>query len=279
MKILITGTTGYVGSNLLLKYSSYSNNLLSWGKTSVYQEIYDFRPDVIFHSAAEIYNEEKMFDSNIKLTYDLLKIAAKIKTKAFIYIGSSSEYGIKSISLSEQEILEPITLYGATKAAGSLLTSVAKIPSIIARPFSLYGKNEPLHRLIPKIYDSIKNNTPITIYSGVHDFIYIDDFIDGLDLCMNQLLTKKVYKDILNFGTGHQYTNLEVVNLFEEILQNKLNYKIKNSLLKEYDSLNWRNNTTYTENKYGYKTKINLKKGLEKYIQYRETTPKENIRY
>lgn len=271
MKILITGSTGYIGSNLKERFKNEDLFLFKRGDSpSCIEEI---KPDIIFHSAAEIYKEEEMFESNIVLTNDLLKYSERVKIKGFVYIGSSSEYGRSNKPRSELDKLNPETSYEATKGAGTLLTLASKVPSVIARPFSVYGKNEPLRRFIPLIYNSYKTGNLLKVGPGVHDFIYIDDFIEGLNFSMELLLSQKVQKDIINFGTGIQTTNEELVKAFEEVSRSKINWESSDQK-KSYDSNCWVCDTTYSREKYGYKTKINLIEGLDRYIKYREEANK-----
>ena len=65
-----------------------------------------------------------------------------------------------------------------------------------------------------------------------HDRGHIDDFIDGL------LIATKNNVDILNIGTGKEYSNIEVVETLEEISKMKANYnKVKQ--LRGFDSNYW----------------------------------------
>ena len=275
MRILITGESGYVGKNLAQIYLSSGNDLFYYKRNNTMEDLLRWKPEVIFHCAAEIYKEEEMFSSNIELTYKLLRLAEEIKTKAFIYIGSSSEYGRKDHPMSETDYLYPTTMYEATKGCGTLLTLASKVSSIIARPFSIYGKNEPLRRFIPLIYEAYKQDKVLRVGPGVHDFIYIDDFIHGLTICAKSILSEKTQKDIVNFGTGVQYTNKEVVDIFEEVVGRKLKIEIVSDK-RQYDSSRWICNPDYAREHYGFKSTVTLREGLERYIRYREETSPKN---
>jgi len=272
MRTLVTGTTGYIGSNLFEAIKGWKvpffrkDNLLDFES---------FAPEVIYHCAAEIYKEEEMFDSNIVLTHNLLQFAERVDAKAFIYVGSSSEYGRKAHPISEQDRLEPITIYEATKGCGSLLALSSKVPVIVARPFSVFGKNEPLRRFIPLIYRAYKEKKILRVGPGVHDFIYIDDFVRGLTICADALLSGKTQKDIVNFGTGIQYSNIQVVRTFEEVVGERLNVEIVFDK-RSYDSDCWVCNPCHAREQYGFRTTTDLRKGLELYIKYREEASSTN---
>lgn len=276
MKILITGFNGYVGFNLAIRCADLGHTVIPFYRGDHFWKIRETKPDVIFHCAAEIYKEDEMFSSNVELTYYLLKTAEVAQTKAFIYVGSSSEYGRKATQRTETDYLAPETWYEATKGCGSLLTLASRLPAIIARPFSVYGRNEPYRRFIPLIYDCYVNDTLLSVGPGVHDFIYIDDFVNGLIFSMNRILSGDTHKDTINFGTGIQTSNIELVELFEQVSGKKLNWQ-HSEQRKSYDSTSWCCDTRYADS-LGWRSQTNLSEGLERYIQFRQDNPTTPIR-
>ena len=263
MKYFLTGSSGFIGSNL--------NNRLN-GRIYLYNKGQDtavvgtFKPDVIFHLAGEIYVDERMIESNILLTHRLLEEARKLpELKAFIYVGSSSEYGAKDHPMTEVDYLNPRTMYEATKGACTLLCQAYArsygVPVVIARPFSVYGKYEPEHRFIPTIIKNLLLDKAINIAPGVHDFIHVDDFIDGLLL----LAQNPKAGEIFNFGTGIQTSNEELVNLIEKVMK-KTAYKRHVDQMRVFDSQSWVCDNTKARS-IGWKPKIGLQEGLTRVIK------------
>jgi len=155
MKILITGTAGFIGYSLakeLLKNkknkihgidnfdSYYSINLkkkrISELKKNINYKFYkiditthklvDFfknkKFDQVFHFAAQagvrysLINPKKYIDVNLNGFINLLENLVANKPKKFFYASSSSVYGdAKSFPLSEDSVLEPKNIYGYTK--------------------------------------------------------------------------------------------------------------------------------------------------------------------
>lgn len=235
-RVAITGSSGFLGQHFLERVGG---NRYLYNKGGLISNIIEYSPDYIYHFAAEIYNESEMFESNIILTQELLEAARLIPNlKAFIYVGSSSEYGRKNHPMSETDYLDPTTMYEATKGAGTLLCQAYArskgVPVVIARPFSLYGEHEPKHRFIPTIISSIKNGEKLRVSPGVHDFIHVDDFIDGLLMLAEDPKPGEIY----NFGTGVQTSNLELVHLIEKIMDKVANREMI-SVLHAYDSDSW----------------------------------------
>ena len=275
MKVLITGESGFVGKNLARACAQRGDSLFFYRRRDKPSLLEHWLPEVVYHCAGEIYDLDKMVESNVLLTNDLLRVSEKIGVKAFVYVGSSSEYGRKDHPINEKDILFPQTLYEATKGCGSLLSLASLVPSITARPFSIYGRGEPLRRFIPLIYKTYKTGEQLKVGPGVHDFIYVDDFVKGLILCAEALYSGKTYKDIVNFGTGVQYTNTEVIEIFQEIVGQKLNW-IPSEDKKVYDSNSWVCDTAYAREHYGFSAETTFRTGLEQYIKFREDSTSTN---
>jgi nucleoside-diphosphate-sugar epimerase len=189
-----------------------------------------------------------------------------------IQIGSSAEYGPMPRATSEQDAINPVDVYQATKGAATLLCQgYARqfgLKALVARIYSGFGPNEREHRLFPKLYRAFFNNEAMILRDGVHDFIYIDDFVRGIDLVL-----KKEWPagEIVNFGSGIQKTNLEVVKAWEAITGRKGAVTYEPGLSKAYESNVWICNTNYALKQYGFETKFTLEQGIEDFIKKMES--------
>jgi nucleoside-diphosphate-sugar epimerase len=268
MRILITGHTGFIGKSLVERFNT--KEIMTIGREWSYditisEKIKTFNPDYIIHCAAEIKNSSETFSSNVLMTNWLLENTLNINYKAFINIGSSSEYGKTDIPMSEKELLKPRTIYEATKGASTLLcqgyANEYNKPIVTVRPFSVYGVYESDNRLIPTLFRNFKNNTISKISVGVHDFIYIDDFIDGV---LSVLYSEEeiIQGDIIHFGSGVQYSNLEVFNIMKTIFNSNLEFEKIDNIFNRYDSLNWVADISYAKSKYKFNPKYTLETGL-----------------
>lgn len=258
--VFITGESGFLGKHLFERLHK-TKNIYLYERDEGMSGLKSFDPEYIFHLAGEIYDESKMFDSNIKLTFDLLETSKRLtRLKAFIYIGSSSEYGRKTQPMREEDFLDPTNLYEASKGASSLLCQAYArehgIPAMIARPFSLYGKYEPEKRFIPTLIRSAKAGWEMKIAPGVHDFIHIDDFIDGLLMLCDTPKPGEIY----NFGSGFQLSNDDVVEIVEEVVKRKVISKLIPKL-HDYDSDCWVADINKAKN-LGWSPKISFYEGI-----------------
>ena len=186
-----------------------------------------------------------------------------------IQIGSSSEYGKLSRAGTELDRINPSTMYEATKGAATLLCQgYARhydLDICIARPYSVYGPHERPHRLFPRLWRAFYENEPMTLYHGVHDFIYIDDFVRGIDILIRH--PNKPAGDIINFGSGSEYQNIEVLNYFKKITGKNAPVQYIDMMAKTFESDMWVCDPTYASEQYGFDTKFSLGTGIEEYIR------------
>lgn len=265
MKIYLTGGYGFVGKNLAKFFSNDDNHIVfQMGRSDVIETLPLFMPDIIINCAAEIYNPLHMFNSNIELTRQCLEYVKQNKIK-MIQLGSSSELGKLSHSGAESDLINPNTMYAATKGAATLLCQgyarEYDLDITIARPYSLYGRYEKSHRFFPRLCSAFEKNEKFTITTGYHDWLYIDDFVAGIDWLINKASQPG---EIYHFGTGIQSSNEEVVRCFERAYCKSIDITYVNDY-KNQDSNIWICNTTKTTLA-GFTRKYHLNDGIADYV-------------
>jgi len=275
MKYLILGSNGFVGRALTERLKDEDVRIMPRDMYGNYYGIKEFcelfKPDHIINCAAygnmaHQDNVDAIYQVNLNNTLTLLQATKDIDYKSLILIGSSSEYGDKSESMSELDMCETDTFYGASKVAQTYLARAFKKqfkkPISVIRPFSIYGPGEADFRFIPTIIKSIEIGEEFNLVKEPsHDWIYIEDFIDGL------LLATQKNIDILNIGSGKQYSNIEVVETLEEIAKKSASYNIIPQL-RGFDTKYWVADNSLLKD-LGWKQRFNLLNGLkETYERY-----------
>jgi nucleoside-diphosphate-sugar epimerase len=267
MKLFLTGATGFVGKSIVQHIPNYKYCVYNRGD-NILECLDTFKPDVIIHSAAEIYDNTKMLDSNVILTHDILNYVKNNDVIKTIYIGSSSEYGKVFGPMKETDICKPESIYAATKSYGTLLSQAySKTYNkdiCVIRPFSLYGPNEPPHRLIPTVVQNVKHQKSLKIIEGIHDFIHIHDFIRLLNIVITSNKTKG---EIFNAGFGESYSNKDIVYKIFKIIGKTVDVEFL-PIKKISDSEIWMSDTTKTEHVLGFKCAIPIDIGLTQYIYH-----------
>jgi len=188
-KILITGSTGFIGSHLtehcvkegyrvkaLVHYNSM--NLWGWLERSKYKkdlEIYSgdvhnfdsvFRAmkgcDAVFHLAALIgipysyVSPLAYIKTNIEGTYNILQAARELELKNILITSTSEIYGTAQyVPIDEKHLSVGQSPYSASKiAADQLGISFHKsfgLPVKIVRPFNVYGPRQSARAIVPTI--------------------------------------------------------------------------------------------------------------------------------
>ena len=238
---VISGASGFIGSHLArklvlqgLKVVAIPRDILS--RTELLQEFLQrYSPSYIFHLAAygnhsNQTNVAETVSVNYGDTYSLLVASRHIPYKAFINVSSSS-------------VLLPYeTLYSASKAGAERLCKAFAMnydkPIVTVRPYSVYGPGEASFRFIPTVFRSCLTKQTLHLSADVvHDWIYVETFVEGMINTAIKYVNKYKAKSI-NFGTGIGRTNAEVVKKIEEITGYKAKILYQNNM-RPYDNKEW----------------------------------------
>lgn len=268
MTILVHGAHGFVGSHLVKRLRADGHSVTTIGRAPYDIPWQTF--DALINCAAELTDESAMWESNVSLTHDLLKLMHKGLCKRFVQIGSSSEYGRTVLPRAESTLCVPTNVYEATKLAATALcqgwAERYDLDICVSRPFSLYGTNDKPRKLIPTLYRSFIDHKTISLYPGSHDWLYIDDFVDALIRLLSapRMVTKG---QIFNFGTGVSSTNHEVVAALEEALGGKLSIASQtDGRFHAHDVDNWVADASKARTVLGWAPKHDLRSGIKEYV-------------
>ena len=288
-RIIITGSTGFVGRNLIPKLIKDQHHILeltrsieksrslfgdmtlklelSSSQEKLKNKIKDFSPEICIHLASYLSSSDefleagKLFNSNIKFLINLLDCFKFCDLEYFINTGTFAEYSKNDSQLS------PAYLYAATKSASRIFldyySEFYEFKYLTIIPYTIYGKKDSNKKILDIIYDSLDSDQPIDLSPGnqILDFIHINDIVYYYrNLIKNISLhdNKTVYK--LGTGTGH--TLKDLAKIFENLTNKKANIK--------WGALKYRKNdimlAVSPNNKIFDKNPISLEEGVKLYI-------------
>lgn len=94
--------------------------------------------------------------------------------------------------------------------------------------------------------------------TAIRDYIHVVDLAQAHVIAVERMLNPKMKKDFeyFNLGTGNGYSVLEVINSFEKITEQKLNYKIVDRRAGDITQV-WAD-TNFANNELGWKAKKSL---------------------
>lgn len=202
-----------------------------------------------------------MFETNVLFTHQVL---SQIDYGKCVIVGSSSEIGYKATAMSEKDRPDPRTFYAGTKAAATMLSlGYARefdADICVIRPFSLYGPNDRPYRLISRIAECVRRCATLTLSGGVHDWIFIEDFIDSL-IQIGSAPRARTQGDVIHVGTGMASTNIEVVLASKRLTGVDFPVILKPNC-ERFDPEQWVASTAYARDYYGIAALTSLDHGL-----------------
>jgi len=268
----------------LLKKKSFKFKKIDISNTNFVKKIYTIAKNfkVIIHLAAQagvrysITHPYKYIESNVKAQISVLELVKRIKNfEHFIYASSSSVYGSnKKIPFSINDRVDnPISLYGASKRSGELITqSYSRMFNINCtglRFFSVYG---PWGRPDMASYIFTKNlfeNKPIDLFNFgrmERDFTFIDDIINGITSLIKIKKRKNELHKIYNLGNNKPEPLLKLVSLLETLCERKA--KVIKKRMQAGDVRHTYANIKESKKDLKFKPKTNLEDGLEKFVNW-----------
>ena len=269
---------------ILLRKTNFKFKKLDISDNNFVKKIYPIAKNfkVIIHLAAQagvrysITHPYKYIESNVKAQISILELAKKIKSfEHLIYASSSSVYGTnKKIPFSINDRVDnPISLYGASKRSGELITqSYSRMFNINCtglRFFSVYG---PWGRPDMAAYIFTKNlfeNKPLDLFNFgrmERDFTFIDDIISGITPLIKIKKRKSNIHKIYNLGNNKPQQLLKMVSLLEMLCERKA--KINKKRIQLGDVRHTCANIKESKKDLKFQPKTNLKDGLEKFVTW-----------
>lgn len=266
-KYLISGSHGFIGSALGASLLKDGNTVRSIPRDILEDDwnlirfLQDEQPDYIIHLASygNHYNQKdfaKTIEVNFGLTIKLLLAASTIPIKGFINFSTSSVHlpVQTAYSTTKKAIEEIIPVY-----AREFHTKVITI-----RPYSVYGVGEAEFRFIPTVIRSAKYGVPLSVAEKPeHDWIYIDDFVNGVK---SVIQAPHLPSSAIDIGNGVSFSNKEIVQTIEKIHGKKIPYAIVESL-RSYDTDKWVCDLKNIKST-GWRAKTTLIEGLKKTYDY-----------
>lgn len=231
MKILVTGSDGFVGRHLcpFLRTSGHdviepagpgAPEGLQLTDAACVRSIVDRAcPDAVIHlaavsSVAESHREPaRTFAVNALGTVHLLTAVRDVAPHARVLFVSSGEIYGRSAStnpIDEETALEPLSPYAASKAAGETMASQFHrsygTDVLSVRPFGHIGRGQTAQFVVPSFAAQIaaiqRREAASVLRTGdlspIRDFLHVDDVVSAYELLLRSGVAGTAY----NLGSG-----------------------------------------------------------------------------
>lgn len=298
MRILLTGATGFIGSQVakllvsqgvevyaLVRENSslwrikdiepelrlIYGDLLAFDQISAHLETIE--PELCIHSAWYVepgrYLTAHENLSMLKASLHLVSELTRVGCQRFVGLGTCFEYDLSLGYLSEQSLTRPQTLYAASKLALQMvidqLANSTNMSAVWLRLFYQYGPFENKQRLVSAVICSLLQNQAVKVTKGeqVRDFLHIEDVAAAIWSVAQSKLSGPV-----NLGSGQPVTVHSLVttigvmlNRQELIMWGALPYSPAEPMFVCANNRRLVEGTTWTP-------RHNLEKGLEHTIDW-----------
>jgi nucleoside-diphosphate-sugar epimerase len=287
---LITGSTGFVGSNLVVRLIDEGffvhiiirkesklnllDKVIDKVKIYYYDESIDsllsvmkkVKPEIVFHLASLFVSEHKKVDiyrlinSNLLFGTQLLEAMRENGVKKIVNTGTSWQH-------YNSDNYNPVNLYAATKQAFEdilkFYIEAYDMQAITLKLFDTYGPNDPRKKIIHLLMEAARTGKVLEMSPGeqVIDLMYIDDVIDHYIIALDIIYKKNCkYNKTYAVASDQPVTLKALVKLIAEVTESKLNIKWGERSYREREVMSiWKGN-----NMPNFQAKIDLKSGIKK---------------
>lgn len=263
-KVLITGITGFLGSEVAKKLISKGVKVIGvkrktsslrrieiWKESiewvdsdsdSFFETIQSLNPNIIIHSAwtgvgADDRDNLAIQFSNHDFLFKLLKLTEVLEIKKIICLGSQAEYGQFSEIISEEREGKPNSAYGLAKKHQSEILSFfcarKNINWIWLRLFSFFGEGEDPNWFIPTLVNSILSRKEMDMTPGEQCYAYM--YIKDLARIIAEVAEKDIFSGCYNVSSKRAISLKTIVEKIENILG------VENSIIN-FGALPYRSN-------------------------------------
>ncbi|MBF0227304.1 MAG: NAD(P)-dependent oxidoreductase [Desulfobacterales bacterium] len=309
--ILITGGSGFVGSNLIKQLLEMGANVRAtlhkkdavikdnridyvWCDLLLSQDCRHICRDMdyVFLCAANTSGAAVMENTplvhltpNIIMNALMLEAAYAAHVEKLLFISSNTVYPLTDYPVKEDDVtndfFEKYYIVGWMKRFSEIMcemysTKIKKpMQTVIVRPANIYGplddfEWETSHVLPALIRRVVERHAPIKIWGDgkdIKDFIYIDDFIEGMLLAIEKINGF----DVVNIASGNKYNLRDIMDTIIR-LNGYENAEIRYDLSKPTMIPKRLIDPSKAKNLFGFESKTSIEDGLKKTIEwYRKT--------
>ncbi|MBN2447946.1 MAG: NAD-dependent epimerase/dehydratase family protein [Phycisphaerae bacterium] len=265
MRVLITGSSGQIGTNVGLALLERGDEVVGidvrpnmWTDriATVQCDLRDHRDghlpvegkiDLVLHLAAhakvfELVEEPCRAMHNVDTLFAALEFARLSGNVPFIFGSSREVYGDIHQHVTDEAQADFVVAespYSASKIAGeAFIYSYAQcygLPHLVFRFSNVYGRYDcdiaRMERVIPLFIRRIAEGEPIVVFGRekVLDFTYVDDCARGVLAGIDALHKGRITRETINLACGQGSTLVDLVNLIGLSLQKEPNVRYEPS--------------------------------------------------
>jgi nucleoside-diphosphate-sugar epimerase len=289
MKVLVTGHTGFIGSNMYRFLERIKSVELVGYSDDTGQDIFDLNQlkksvkdcDFVYHFAAyakpgeSIIKPVKAIEINVKGCLNVLE-ACRAHNIPLVYPSSCEIYGNSKKPIKEDFPINPTNPYAASKVAADRICYSYHVSYgldvKLVRLFNPYGPRQQLNKIMPAMYSQAIKGKPLTVFGkgkDTRDYVFIDDIVQGL-----WGARKLAGGEAINLATGRETTNVKIAKLLLELTDSKSKISFVPYPKMFGNIKNQVGSYEKAKKMLGWKPKVNLEEGMKRTIKWLESIEK-----
>ncbi len=280
MKILVTGSEGFIGKALVSKLILSGYELVGFdfkdgdiAQKGILDHLKNEGIGHVIHLAAKTFVPESwkepfdFYRVNLLGTTNVLDFC-RSNDASLTYISSYLYGAPEYLPVDENHPLKAHNPYSHSKIIADdtcrYFRDHFNIPVTIFRPFNVYGPGQELRFLIPKIIKQLQDPSIPAIevmdLKPKRDYLFIDDMVDAL------ILSISGPKDTYNLGSGQSESVKEIIDML--ISLTGIHKPIKSSEQERTDEINdLYADITKVRAQLGWEPKVSLEEGLRRSLR------------
>ena len=278
-QILILGTGGFIGGRAYELFKESEFNVIGTARSGDFihldvltddwqTKLLELNPSVIINAIAygnsHDHNDADLIKkTTLEFPQKLIEFCNdRLEIKAFVQLGSSSEYGENCKGADELFELKPNSQYSKCKGELSQwcldYAHKTEFPLVYFRLFSIYGPHENEGRLIPTLIEYAKKRK----FPGLgdaeiaRDFVHVDDVVNAFELAVNNI--EGVKGQVINLCSGNNTTIKELVYTVKSTFNLDVEPEFGTRPNHKWDLKTWYGNPKKAKELLGWEAKTSL---------------------
>jgi UDP-glucose 4-epimerase len=223
------------------------------------------------------------FDTNVRITSELCELLREQRYNTLLHFSSSEAYGsARTVPMSEDHPLDPLTPYAASKAASDHLVrtyaATFNVDALVVRPFNNYGprqNDQQYAGVIPTMLRCAQEGREFTIFGDglqTRDYIYATDTARA---ALELYSCPEARGRVVNLGSGQEISMLELKTRIEGILGREIPFAHRSP--RPGDVRRHLADTTLLRELIDFKPRVTLEEGLQKTVEYYLSTSTSSV--
>ncbi|MBT5016480.1 NAD-dependent epimerase/dehydratase family protein [Candidatus Peregrinibacteria bacterium] len=298
MKILITGSSGMIGTSLMERLLGLEHEVVGldfvkneWNESlndkTLDVDLRDLEAtlqavpadiDIVVHLAANarVYDlvvEPQLAMDNMLTVFNILETVRQKKIPKLCFASSREVYGNSEKEIHNEDesyVKNCESPYTASKITGEALvhsySQCYGLEFLIYRFSNVYGKYDQSDRVIPLFIRKLQKNEPIVVFGKdkLLDFTYIDDTVSGIVSSLERF--DEVKNRVFNLAFGKGTSILFLAERLKELLKSESEISVEESRIGEV--IRFIADVAQAKEALDYDPQVGIEEGLKKSLEW-----------